>query len=65
MADDFVTVAAATFSPNFLKFWTLLLISFFLGLFGLLNFVFVFPLLQVWIFCGWIEVKCLAFSEVE
>ena len=51
--------------PNFFfKFWTLLLISFFLGLFGLLNSVFVFPLLQIWIVWSWSEVNCFhAFRE--
>ena len=42
--------------PKFFKFWTILLISFFLGLFGLLNSVFV--LLQIGIVWSWSEVNC-------
>ena len=41
--------------PKFLKFWNLLLISFFLGLFGLLNSIFV--LLQIGIVWIWSEVN--------
>ena len=45
---EYQLVAATTFFPNFLKFWTLLSILFCLGWFGFLNSV--FPLLQIWIF---------------
>ena len=41
----FKDVLSYNYFPKFLKFWTLLLISFCLGLFGLLNSVFV--LLQI------------------
>ena len=54
------SVAATTF-PKFLKFWTLLLILSCLRLVGFLNSV--FPLLQFWMFWGWIEANCFLHFE--